>query len=501
MQEPRKTNKYFAYIRVSSRRQSEGGSLPAQKKAIKAYAKRYNLKIVKTFIDIRSAGKGKGRKNFNAMFKEIEQDNNITGIIIHKIDRGSRNWRDWADLSDLIDQKFDIRFVSMGDIDVQSRGGRLMIDVQAAVAADYLRNLSEEVKKGMYEKLEQGFLPFGAPTGYLNAGPGKIKKIDPIQGNLVKQAFNLYSTKEFSLKELTRIMNSHGLKTTRGHSINKSCMSKLLNNRFYIGLIDVKDKTFKGNHKPLITMQQFNKVQKILHKRTHKKVFTHYYLFKGMLTCGYCGSRLRAMFAKKKYHYYYCKNKDCEMKCTNEKKVESWIKQYLKQIAFKEQEAEMFKKAIKESRKDLFKDSKDQVNILIAEKTRLENRSENLLDLYIDQKIEESEYKKKKSKLLVNIRKLEDKINAFSRTSTKTFTQIEKLGKLLEKPLSSYISADSAQKRRLIKSMIGKLYLKQENLDLEWLSPFNIVAKRTKFVSGGADGIRTHDLLRDRQTL
>ncbi|MAG44495.1 hypothetical protein CL633_01265 [bacterium] len=483
-----KTNKYFSYVRVSSKKQSEGGSLSAQEKAIKSYAKRNDLNIIKQFKDIQSARKSGQRINFKKMIKELEQRQDMAGIIIHKIDRGARNLYDWAYLGKLHENGIDIKFAHE-NLDLHSRSGRLTADILAAIAADYLRNLSEEVKKGMYEKLEQGFYPYGAPTGYLNTGAGEIKEIDPLQGNLVRQAFDLYLTKEFSLIELTRIMKSHGLKTTRGHSINKNCMSKLLNNRFYIGLMDVKGQTYKGNHTPLITMQTFTKVQKILHQRTHKKVFTHYYLFKGMLTCGYCGSRLRAMFAKKKYHYYYCKNKDCEMKCTNEKKVESWIKQYLKQIAFKEQEAEMFKKAIKESRKDLFKDSKDQRNILIAEKTKLENRSEKLLDLYIDQKIEESEYKKKKSKLLVNIRKLEDKINAFSRTSTKTFTQIEKLGKLLEKPLSSYISADLAQKRCLIKSMIGKLYLKQEKLDLEWLSPFDIVAKRTKFAFGGVEGI------------
>ncbi len=38
-------------------------------------------------------------------------------------------------------------------------------DIQGVVAADYVRNLREETKKGLYGRLKQGIYPLGAPIG------------------------------------------------------------------------------------------------------------------------------------------------------------------------------------------------------------------------------------------------------------------------------------------------------------------------------------------------
>ena len=482
----KKNNYYFSYIRVSTRRQEDGGSLPAQTKAINNYAQKYNLEVVKFFKDAQSAGKGRERKNFKKMLKELKQTGDIAGIIMHKIDRGARNWRDWADLSDLMDKGYDIRFVSMGDIDVHSRGGRLTIDVQAAVAADYLRNLSEEVKKGLYERLENGIYPFGAPPGYLNAGPGKPKKNDLEQAALVKKCFDLYLTEEWNLKDLTRHMRGIGLKSSRGHPISINSLNKLLRNPFYMGIIKVRGKTFKGAHKPLITMAQFQKVQKILDDKRHKKVLSHYYIFKGMLKCGFCTSTLRSMFAKKKYRYYYCRDKNCEMKCIDEKEVERLLKEYFLELAFTQQETEMFKQSVKVSKTSLFQDNQKQISILNAKKQKLKHNQARLLDFFLEQKIEEEEYQEKKAEYTFKLKKIEEQIASSERSSEKTYKKIEQLGKLLKSPYLSYKKADSENKRRLVKSMVANLTLRPGKLVLEWKFPFDLVAKRTKFTSGGA---------------
>src|SRR5258708_29492584 len=94
------------------------------------------------------------------------------GVIIHKIDRSARNLKDWADLGDLIDSGVAVHFANES-LDLNSRGGRLSADLQAVVAADYIRNLREEARKGFYGRLKQGLLPMPAPVGYLNAGKGQ----------------------------------------------------------------------------------------------------------------------------------------------------------------------------------------------------------------------------------------------------------------------------------------------------------------------------------------
>jgi len=47
------------------------------------------------------------------------------------------------------------------------------------MAKNYVDNLSEEVKKGMWEKAEQGEWPNKAPLGYLNNKETHRLEIDP----------------------------------------------------------------------------------------------------------------------------------------------------------------------------------------------------------------------------------------------------------------------------------------------------------------------------------
>jgi len=78
----------------------------------------------------------------------------VNGVIIHKIDRSARNLRDWADLGELIDAGVLVHFANES-LDLHSRGGRLPADIQAVVAADYVRNLREETRKGLYGRLRE----------------------------------------------------------------------------------------------------------------------------------------------------------------------------------------------------------------------------------------------------------------------------------------------------------------------------------------------------------
>ena len=71
-----------------------------------------------------------------------------SGLIIHKIDRSARNLKDWAIVSELPDQGIDF-FVATERLDFNSRGGRLTADMLAVIAADFIRNLREETKKGI----------------------------------------------------------------------------------------------------------------------------------------------------------------------------------------------------------------------------------------------------------------------------------------------------------------------------------------------------------------
>ncbi len=191
---------FFAYTRVSTTRQGEGVSLQQQREAIERFASRAGLSIHEWLEEQETAAK-LGRPVFSRMLKRLRKGE-AAGVIMHKIDRSARNLKDWADLGQLIDDGIEVHFANEA-LDLNSRGGRLSADIQAVVAADYIRNLREETKKGFYGRLKQGLSPFPAPLGYLDCGAGKPKAIDPVTGPMIRQAFDLYATGRYGLYALT----------------------------------------------------------------------------------------------------------------------------------------------------------------------------------------------------------------------------------------------------------------------------------------------------------
>src|ERR1044072_6581539 len=212
----------FAYARVSTAKQGEKGvSLQEQRRAIEEYASRHGISIKKWFEEQETAAK-RGRAQFTKMLKFL-RERKADGLIIHKIDQCARNLRDWADLGELIDSGVAVHFANES-LDLNTRGGRLSADIQAVVAADYIRNLREETKKGILGRLRQGLLPMNAPLGYLDNGPGKVKTIDPERGPLIRRAFELYATGRYTLRTLADEMYSLGL---RGRKGNRVCVNSL----------------------------------------------------------------------------------------------------------------------------------------------------------------------------------------------------------------------------------------------------------------------------------
>ena len=169
----------FGYVRVSTVKQGEGVSLEAQKEAITSFAQSNDISISQWFEEKETAAKS-GRPLFNKMVGDLQRGK-AQGVVIHRIDRSARNFKDWAVIGELSDAGIDVHFAA-DNIDFRSRGGRLSADFQIVIATDYIRNLKEEVKKGIEGRLKQGLYPFKAPLGYLDRGGGEAKTIDPIKG-------------------------------------------------------------------------------------------------------------------------------------------------------------------------------------------------------------------------------------------------------------------------------------------------------------------------------
>lgn len=288
---------YIAYVRVSTQRQSDQGtSLTEQRCAIERYADARNLSISAWHEEIETAAKT-GRPVFRRMVQELKQGHS-DGLVLHKIDRGARNLRDWADLGELIDQGIDVRFAHE-DLDLGSRGGRLAADIQAVVASDYVRNLRQEIRKGIEGRLRQGLYPLPAPFGYQDRGAGVSKVPDPVEAPLAVYSFERFAAGDITQRALLEELYLRGMPRAFG----AARLSNMLRQPFYAGTITVRGIEYPGIHQPLIERALFDQVQQILARRVPgRRRITHAFRYRRRLHCS-CGRTLSG--ERHKGHVYY----------------------------------------------------------------------------------------------------------------------------------------------------------------------------------------------------
>ena len=295
---------FIAYTRVSTLRQGQAGvSLQEQQRVIQSYADAHNLHITDWYKEQQTASK-KGRPVFDTVIKELSETPRASGLILHKVDRGARNLRDWASIGEAIDLGVDVRFAG-DDFDLRTRGGRLAADIQAVIAADYIRNLREEVKKGMRGRLNQGLYPLRAPRGYRDQGGGRVKSPDPIIAPLIISAFERYATGRYTYRQLAEELAIQGLYKSDGKPLRPDMIAQILKNPFYVGDMVVAGNQYPGLHQPLITRELFETVQQQLKRRRHQKIRRSRLRYAGLLNCRHCDRRMTGE-RQKQYVYYRC---------------------------------------------------------------------------------------------------------------------------------------------------------------------------------------------------
>jgi DNA invertase Pin-like site-specific DNA recombinase len=130
-------------------------------------------------------------------------------LIVHKVDRLARNRLDDAKLYERL-MGMGVTLVSASENIDATPAGRLMHGMLATFAEYYSNNLATEIKKGLHQKHKIGGTPFKPPIGYLPVRrwiEGKeirTVEVDWEAGPLVRLAFDLYATGDWSLARLTK---------------------------------------------------------------------------------------------------------------------------------------------------------------------------------------------------------------------------------------------------------------------------------------------------------
>lgn len=475
--------RYFSYIRVSTLRQGQQGtSLDEQRAAIRHYALRWNLPIVEEFEEKETAAK-LGRPIFNQMLKALKQGR-ADGVIIHKIDRSARNLKDWANLGELLDQGSEVHFANES-LDLHSRGGRLSADIQAVVAADYIRNLREETRKGFYGRLKQGLYPRPAPVGYVDCGKGLPKEVDPVQGPLVKRAFELYATGQWGLDALVKKLYALGLRNKKGQKVTRNGLSKMLHNLFYVGVVKIQtqDEVYAGQHTPLISQSLFNQVQAVLQGKHIKIKRRHLMLFRRLLVCAECQQKLIGE-VQKGHTYYRCHTKNCPQKSIREEEVETSLLQIIKGLRFTQPENERIRGYIKNQYQQATEFKEAQASSLKLQLEQIQARLSKMVDAYIEGVVDKETYLSKKNLLVLEENAAKRLLENLDGNEYALIRRVERIIELVNNAYASYQSANVEQRREMVEILTSNLVVKDKQLIVKLKTPFEMISAHRKLADG-----------------
>ncbi len=409
--------KYFLYVRKSTDDEDRQVlSIEAQLAELKEFAAKEKLEIAASFVEAKTA-KEPGRMRFGEMLERLEAGV-ADGIIAWHPDRLARNPIDGGKIIYMVDtgKIKSLKFPTFWFENTPQ--GKFMLNIAFGQSKYFIDNLSENVKRGLRQKVRRGEHPNKAPAGYRNDLRTRQIVKDKTMSKIVYKLFDLYATGEYTLQQITDAAEDMGLITQNGRILSLSMIHRMLNNPFYYGMFRFKGELYQGIHEPIITKKLFDQVQEVLARRGHKynKKPVYCFAFTKFMQCGTCGCAITA--EKKKGHSYYrCTKKKgtCNEKYIREELLTQELRQEIEKVTLPDswievmkQEVEQEKQTELEKSSGLVKASKDKIR-------QLENRLDILLDSRLDNEIDKDEYVKKKEILLNQKIKLEEDIEEIRR--------------------------------------------------------------------------------------
>ncbi|MDO8400513.1 MAG: recombinase family protein [Bradyrhizobium sp.] len=354
------------YARVSSKEQEkEGFSIPAQLKLLKEYASANGFAVAEEYIDVETA-KQTGRTAFGEMVAYLKAHPSIRAMLVEKTDRLYRNLKDWVTIDEL---NVEMHFPKEGVVlSRESRSSeKFMHGIKVLMAKNYIDNLSEEARKGMQEKAEQGIWPTKAPLGYRNITGLDGKKIivtDPAIAPLIAKLFDWYGRGDISLKEAARKAHAAGLLYPKsGAKVPVSTVHTILHNRLYTGWFEWNGKLIQGKHEALVPVELWERVQGVLDGRSAKRAKRgkHDFAFSGLIGCHACGCAVVGEVKKERYVYYHCTGyadkcqgnpASCRRKYVREEALEAQFAELLGLLKFDDEVLEWVREALHASHAD-----------------------------------------------------------------------------------------------------------------------------------------------------
>jgi len=306
------------YIRVSTEDQArEGYSLDVQREYLINHAKKQNYEVYEVYADEGISAGTTDRPALQKLLKDAKQKK-FGLVLVYKIDRFSRRLGDLLGLVEKL-ESYGVGFKSATEpFDTTTSAGKLLFQ-QLGSFAEFERNRhAERVFPGMVKSVQAGNWhgSRNCPTGYTYNKEKKLLEINEREAKIVRLVYKLYLEGK-TTAEIADHLNVSKHETRVGRFFYPKYIRDILRNHIYIGEIvwnkcryDKSQQTSrgfkyvkndpsqwiiaKGKHQPLISNEDFNRVQALLDQNNNAPIRRSQrgkFAFSRLLYCEKCNHR------------------------------------------------------------------------------------------------------------------------------------------------------------------------------------------------------------------
>jgi site-specific DNA recombinase len=492
------------YARVSSKEQEkEGFSIPAQLKLLKEYASANGFAVVQDYVDVETA-KQTGRAAFGEMVAYLKAHPVVRVMLVEKTDRLYRNLKDWVTVDEL---EVEIHFPKEGVVlSRESRSSeKFMHGIKVLMAKNYVDNLSEETRKGMLEKAEQGIWPSFAPLGYRNLDGPDGKKIiapDPDVAPIISRLFDWYATGRLSLKEAAQKARDAGLVCRKsGAKVPVSTVHSILRNRIYTGWFEWNGKMIQGRHEALVSVELWERVQAVMDGRFAKKHrrMTHDFAFSGLIACSKCGCSVVGEIKKQRYVYYHCTGyadkcqgnpATCRRRYVREEALEQQFTSLLGQLHFDDEVLSWVQEALRASHADKRREQEDAIARLRREYDRLQRRLDAMYVDKLDGRVDAAFFDKMAAEWRAEQARCQREIDRHQEADKSYMDEGVQILELARNAKRLFERQEPRQKRRLLNFVLSNCSWEDGEVTATFRQPFDLLAETTAIAAQAARDVR-----------
>lgn len=417
----------------------------------------------------------------------------------------------------LVENGIEVWSVEEGQREIKSHTDKLLNFISFWHASGESLKTSIRVRETKKQLSEQGLFQGGsAPTGYKIIETNephwkdkdrKIKELcpDKDESEVVQLIFNLYVNRHYGYRKIADYLFENGFRTRESKAYSVNTIKRILENPIYIGIKRYNSFDGKISQQPynqklrIISDDLFYQAQEIRNERC-KKIknqdkkgipLSGKLMFSGLAYCGFCESRLSGNYLYRDYNYngevkktviyrYRCplnkgkRNCDHKKNIWGSKKYDKLIIERLKEV-LGQLDLKLFIDVSVKQKKSEIKLKENNIKSLDKEYHKLKMALEKLNSEIALSLIGESKFSPEQLSGAINhtTKQIDENRETYNNIKDEisrekdNFSDVNNLANELDNWEMKFDKADSDVKKTMLSRIIDKVYLYDEDIDLE----------------------------------